>query len=218
MECGTRKWKSESPQLPFLLPLVLLFLVLQCVHKCFFSRCWYFISQSLFKALFRNKNDLTDQLNKFQFGARLEPAMNKLVISDEATSHLSGRVNWHSLRIWGSENPRQSFEHERDSPKFNVFAAVSREKLYGPFIFIERTVTGIIYLDMLREWLMPQLQEGIPDIPTTLHEQDTYQRGLCKYWSGNSPQRVAGGWISVWCCLSHSWRSYWTLLMTNYCS
>jgi hypothetical protein len=134
--------------------------------------------------LFRNKNDLTDQLNKFKFGARLEPAMSKLVISDEATSHLSGRVNWHGLRIWGGENPRESFEHERDSSNVNVFAAMSREKLYGSFIFIERTVTGIIYLDMLREWLMPQLQEGIPDIPTTLHQQDTYQRGLCKYWSG----------------------------------
>jgi hypothetical protein len=43
-------------------------------------------------------------------------------------------------------------------------------------------------------------------LPTTLHEL-----GLCKHWSGNSPQRVAGGWISVWFCSSHSWRSHWTL-------
>jgi hypothetical protein len=41
---------------------------------------------------------------------------------------------------------------------------MSREKLYGPFFFIESTVTGIIYLDMLREWLMPQLQEDIADL------------------------------------------------------
>jgi hypothetical protein len=40
---------------------------------------------------------------------------------------------------------------------------MSREKLYGPFLFIEPTVTGIIYLYMLREWLMPQLQD-IPDL------------------------------------------------------
>jgi hypothetical protein len=52
----------------------------------------------------------------------------------------------------------------------------------------------------------------------TTRAQDTDQRGLCKQWSGNPPQRVVGGWISVWRCSSHSWRSHWTLLMTNYCS
>jgi hypothetical protein len=52
----------------------------------------------------------------------------------------------------------------------------------------------------------------------TARAQDTDQRGLCKHWSGNSAQRMAGCWMSVWCCLSHSWRSHWTLLMTNYCS
>jgi hypothetical protein len=46
---------------------------------------------------------------------------------------------------------------------------MSREKLHGPFFCIESTVTGIIYLDMLREWLMPQLQEDIPDL---VYKQD----------------------------------------------
>jgi hypothetical protein len=65
-----------------------------------------------------------------------------------------------------------------NSPKVNVFAAVLREKLYGPFLFIESTVTGIIYLVMLREWLLPKLQD-IPDIPTTLHEIKARIRGSC---------------------------------------
>jgi hypothetical protein len=33
--------------------------------------------------------------------------------------------------------------------------------------------------DMLREWLLPQLQEDIPDIPTTLHEMETRIREAC---------------------------------------
>jgi serine/threonine protein phosphatase PrpC len=33
--------------------------------------------------------------------------------------------------------------------------------------------------DMLREWLLPQLQEDIPDIPTTLHELETWIREAC---------------------------------------
>jgi hypothetical protein len=73
------------------------------------------------------------------------------------------------VRIWGSENPRESFEHERDSPKVHVFAAMSREKLHGPLLFIESTVTRVIYPDMLREWLMSQLQENITHL---IYQQD----------------------------------------------
>jgi hypothetical protein len=104
--------------------------------------------------------------------------MNKLVFSDEETFHLFGRVNRHDVRIWSVKIPHESFEHETDSPNVNGFAVVSREELYGPFFFIGSTVTGIIYLDMLREWLMPQLEEDIPDIPT-LHELKTRIREAC---------------------------------------
>jgi hypothetical protein len=49
----------------------------------------------------------------------------KLVFSDEATFHISGKVNRHNVRIWGTENPHTILEHERDSPKLNVFCAIS---------------------------------------------------------------------------------------------
>ena len=65
---------------------------------------------------------------------------DRIVFSDEATFHINGRVNRHNVRIWGSEHPRQIIEHVRDSPKLNVFAAICRRKLYGPFFFAERTV------------------------------------------------------------------------------
>jgi hypothetical protein len=41
-------------------------------------------------------------------------------------------------------------EHQRDSPKVNVFCAISSQKVYGPFFFAEETVTGMTYLDMLQ--------------------------------------------------------------------
>jgi hypothetical protein len=31
--------------------------------------------------------------------------------------------------------------------------------VYGPFFFIEMTITGIVYLDMLQQFLVPQLDE-----------------------------------------------------------
>ena len=43
--------------------------------------------------------------------------LDSVIFSDESTFHVSGRVNIHNCRIWGSENPRASLEHVRDSPK-----------------------------------------------------------------------------------------------------
>lgn len=59
----------------------------------------------------------------------------------------------------GSENPHATLEIQRDSPKCNVFCAISERRVYGPFFFEGETVSGDNYLDMLRNWLMPQLTE-----------------------------------------------------------
>jgi hypothetical protein len=40
-------------------------------------------------------------------------------------------------------------------------------------LFIEPTATRIIHLDMLREWLMPQLQDDIPEL---IYQQDGAHR------------------------------------------
>jgi hypothetical protein len=83
--------------------------------------------------------------------------LDKFVFSDEATFHLSGKVNSHNLIIWGSQNPHQVVEHVREIPKVNAFCAVNRTQVYGPFFFAEATVTGHAYLDMLDHLFVPQL-------------------------------------------------------------
>jgi hypothetical protein len=89
----------------------------------------------------------------------------KIVFSDEATFHLSGNVNRHNLRIWGSNNQYEVIEHKRGSPKLKVFCALSEENVFGPIFFVESTVTGIVYLDMLEEFLMSILEEeGLDDM------------------------------------------------------
>jgi len=54
--------------------------------------------------------------------------LEKVNFSDEATFNVSGSVNRRSVRIWGSENPYAYVEHQRDSPKINVFFAISSQK------------------------------------------------------------------------------------------
>jgi hypothetical protein len=87
----------------------------------------------------------------------------RLVFTDEATFHLCGKVNRHNLRFWGTENPRATLQHERDSPKVKVFCAITNRSAFGSFFFAETTVTGCTYLDMLSVWLLPQLEEEVPD-------------------------------------------------------
>jgi hypothetical protein len=87
----------------------------------------------------------------------------RVIFSDESTLHLSGKVNRHNVRIWELQNPHTTLEHERDSPKVNVFCATAQTKVYGPFFFDENTVTGVTYLAMLQNWLLPQINEDSED-------------------------------------------------------
>jgi len=94
-----------------------------------------------------------------QWNEENDDFFNQLIFGDESTFHLSGKVNKHNMRIWGTENPRELVQYVRDSPIVNIFCAVSRTKVYGPFFFHANTVTGITYLDMFSEWLLPQMQQ-----------------------------------------------------------
>jgi len=94
--------------------------------------------------------------------------LEKVQFSDEATFHVSGALNISNVKIWGSENPHTYVEHQRDSLRANTFCAISSQKVYSPFFFVEETVTGMTYLDMLQLWLMPQLQ----NIPMFIFQQD----------------------------------------------
>ena len=48
----------------------------------------------------------------------------------------------------------------RDSPKVNVFCAISKKCVYAPFFFEGATVNSEAYLAMLQNWLMELLFEG----------------------------------------------------------
>ena len=84
--------------------------------------------------------------------------LNTVFFSDEATFHISGRVHRHNVRIWGEENPHVSQEHERDSPKVNVWAGMFRDQIIGPFFFEEETIRQENFLDMLINFACPQLR------------------------------------------------------------
>ncbi|GFW89913.1 uncharacterized protein TNCV_4196011 [Trichonephila clavipes] len=87
---------------------------------------------------------------------------NLLLLSNERFRvHFSGHVNTHNVLIWSLENSHEELESQRESPKLNVFSAISWRKVYGLFVFGEPTISA--YLDALQLWLFPQLKEIKPD-------------------------------------------------------
>src|SRR5215469_2188886 len=98
--------------------------------------------------------------------------LSNLIFSDEATFHISGRVNRHNCRIWGEENPHELYEHERDSPKVTVWCALANNRIYGPYFFDEKTVNSASYLNMLQTFFVPQLQQIRGHLRRIIFQQD----------------------------------------------
>jgi hypothetical protein len=95
--------------------------------------------------------------------------MKHIVFSDEATFHMSGKVNRHNCQIWGNENTHEVMEHECDTPKLNVWCALTSDSVFGPFFFKEATVTGASYLNIQQNYAITRIpqryffqQDGAP--------------------------------------------------------
>ncbi|KFM73428.1 hypothetical protein X975_25985, partial [Stegodyphus mimosarum] len=88
--------------------------------------------------------------------------LKRIMFSDEASFHLSDIVNRRNVRIWGSQNPHEYREAQRDSPKVNVWCGLMHDRVIGPFT--EKTVSSVVYLDMLENFVFPQLEELQPHV------------------------------------------------------
>jgi hypothetical protein len=67
--------------------------------------------------------------------------------------------------------------------------------VYGPFFFMETTITGIVYLDMLQQFLIPQLDED--DQERRIHFQQDgahshYLEEVCECLNTSFPCRWIG--------------------------
>jgi hypothetical protein len=56
----------------------------------------------------------------------------KLAFSDEATFHISGKVNSHNVRIWVTENPHEFLEHKHFPPNSVSSVPFHIERFTGP--------------------------------------------------------------------------------------
>lgn len=109
------------------------------------------IHQKLFEEDFDRRvqtaQDLLPYLN--------DPSFNKFIFfSDEATFHVSGYVHKQNCRIWSTDKPTEVYEYQDNTPKVNVWCAMSAECMIGPYFF-EENVNASNYLDMLENFFWP---------------------------------------------------------------
>jgi hypothetical protein len=73
----------------------------------------------------------------------------------------------------------------------NVFCAFSKERVYGPF-FMKMTIIGILYLDMLQQLLIPQLEEDDQEGCINFQQEGEWER---KCASTSTPVSQVGGLV-----------------------
>lgn len=87
--------------------------------------------------------------------------------SDEAHFTLTGAVNTHNCRIWGSSPPTNVHEVPLHSERVTAWCGFTANFLIGPFFFEELgpqgpmtcSVNGTRYCDLLRQHVIPALRE-----------------------------------------------------------
>ncbi|GBN85451.1 hypothetical protein AVEN_67197-1 [Araneus ventricosus] len=81
--------------------------------------------------------------------------LNRICFSDESTFHVSGMVNRHNVRIWGSENPHVSAQLQRDSPKVNVWCGLMHNKLeeFQPWTMFQQDGAPPYWGSLVRDFL-----------------------------------------------------------------
>lgn len=122
-------------------------------------------------------NDASNRLNFVnQMLNRFNNFFN-VMFSDEANFHLNGQVNKQNCRFWSETNPQRLHERPLHSPKLVVWAAISANGIVGPYFFEDErgravTVRAHNYCDMIREFLVPALQEFQGDTTRIWFQQD----------------------------------------------
>jgi transposase len=118
--------------------------------------------------------------------------LDRIIWSDESTFKLNGHINRHNCVYWNFDNQHHIIEKDVHLPGVMVWCAISSRGIIGPYFF-DGTVTGVSYLHMLREFLLPILMDYPDDI---MFQQDGapphYALIVREFLNDNFPERWIG--------------------------
>ena len=102
--------------------------------------CYFIVTMKQFEnAVFSKKSTFDQSFSLVFFFLRYAVSQNnadrdymrKIAFTDEATFSVDQVVNRHNCRIWGTENPHETFEKPRVSPKVQVWCGVHHSQIVG---------------------------------------------------------------------------------------
>lgn len=90
--------------------------------------------------------------------------LNNVLMSDEAHFHLNGYVNKQNCRLWGSENPRATHQHQLHPSKCTVWCGVMATRVIGPYFFenedeTPESISGASYRTLIENFLRPMAEQ-----------------------------------------------------------
>jgi hypothetical protein len=107
-----------------------------------------------------------------------------VIYTDEATFYTDGHVNKWNFRIWDFERPEDFYAQQcQGAPHVTVWAALSRECLFGPYFF-PSTVNGETYRAVLSEFFLPALLQKYGSAENIWFQQD----GAPAHYAGETRQ------------------------------
>ena len=134
-----------------------------------------------------------------------EDANAVVMMSDEAYFHLNGFVNKQNCRFRAAQNPQELHQRPLHSSKVTVWCGVSKVGIVGPYFFEEGetavSVTSARYIDMLNNFLCPELQRRGVNMREMWFQQDGatahMARVLMEVVPGMFPQHVISRFSDV---------------------
>lgn len=98
--------------------------------------------------------------------------LSRVLFSDEKTFRLKAGPNSQNFRYWSTENQHLYVgAHTQYPESVNVWVGILGHHVIGPF-FINRRLTGDVYLNLLRENVIPAIREAGVDIGNIWFQHD----------------------------------------------
>lgn len=129
----------------------------------------------LFPYKIQSQSQLTDEQREKRlqfarwFSEKLEADdhfLRKIHMTDECHAHLTGKINKHNFRYWGTENPGDELVDEipRTVLKVTVWVAIGWYGIIGPYFFEDddgrtTTVNQVNYRQMIQDFYLPELRQ-----------------------------------------------------------
>lgn len=107
---------------------------------------------------------------------------------------LNNEPNTQNYRVWATENPhRRVAVRTQDPQKVNVWAGLLKDHIIGPF-FIDGTLAGTKYLELLQEQIVPDITRKKPNLRQFWFQQDGCPAHGCLRMR-TYLNETFGGWI-----------------------